>query len=172
MPTERESTFASRTEALKHQKRMQTIESQKEQLPVTLVDRDEASTADKTDKSQAPSRNISDGSDNAAGVSVNESDGKENDPQLLPLNKRLAILRAEVIQGLLNGTGPLFPLGLLSVTESERRGDAVQMFARAEELGLGPEKVRTLTTGFQPGDWTLALEDVDQRTVVILKSKN
>lgn len=169
LPMERISTFASRSEALKHEKRMQTIDSQKEQSLVTLVKPDGNCMAD---VNKASVKMLASGNDSATAVSnVNSEASHEEDSQQLPLNKRLSLLRSEIIQGLLAGTSSLFPLGLLSVTDSERRADASQLFVRALELGLEAEKVRALTTGFQPGDRSLGLEGIDKRTVVVLKRK-
>lgn len=161
----REETYATREEAIKNQRRKETLIARSEQSLVGVLTNGEVKVVD-TNKTMAPTAAIE--KNHVDKTCENQAPSVERKVEGMPPAKRL---REEIVDGMLAGVSPLFPTGLLSVTETERRADAAGTFARAAALGLAPEKVRALAIGFQPGDWKIAFEDQQDRVLIILKHK-
>lgn len=164
-PVVREETYATREEAIKNQRRKETLIARSEQSLVGVLTNGEVKVVD-TNKTMAPTAAIE--KNHVDKTCENQAPSVERKVEGMPPAKRL---REEIVDGMLAGVSPLFPTGLLSVTETERRADAAGTFARAAALGLAPEKVRALAIGFQPGDWKIAFEDQQDRVLIILKHK-
>lgn len=164
-PVVREETYATREEAIKNQRRKETLIARSEQSLVGVLTNGEVKVVD-TNKTMAPTAAIE--KNHVDKTCENQAPSVERKVEGMPPVKRL---REEIVDGMLAGVSPLFPTGLLSVTETERRADAAGTFARAAALGLAPEKVRALAIGFQPGDWKIAFEDQQDRVLIILKHK-
>lgn len=164
-PIVREETYATREEAIKYQRRKETLIARSEQSLVGVLTNGEVQVVD-TNKTMAPTADIE--KNHVDKTCENQAPSVERKVEGMPPAKRL---REEIVDGMLAGVSPLFPTGLLSVTETERRADAAGTFARAAALGLAPEKVRALAIGFQPGDWKIAFEDQQDRVLIILKHK-
>jgi hypothetical protein len=164
-PVVREETYATREEAIKNQRRKETLIARSEQSLVGVLTNREVQVVD-TNKTMAPTADIE--KNHVDKTCENQAPSVERKVEGMPPAKRL---REEIVDGMLAGVSPLFPTGLLSVTETERRADAAGTFARAAALGLAPEKVRALAIGFQPGDWKIAFEDQQDRVLIILKHK-
>lgn len=164
-PVVREETYATREEAIKNQRRKETLIARSEQSLVGVLTNGEVQVVD-TNKTMAPTADIE--KNHVDKTCENQAPSVERKVEGMPPAKRL---REEIVDGMLAGVSPLFPTGLLSVTETERRADAAGTFARAAALGLAPEKVRALAIGFQPGDWKIAFEDQQDRVLIILKHK-
>lgn len=160
-----EETYATREEAIKNQRRKETLIARSEQSLVGVLTNGEVQVVD-TNKTMAPTADIE--KNHVDKTCENQAPSVERKVEGMPPAKRL---REEIVDGMLAGVSPLFPTGLLSVTETERRADAAGTFARAAALGLAPEKVRALAIGFQPGDWKIAFEDQQDRVLIILKHK-
>ena len=164
-PVVREETYATREEAIKNQRRKETLIARSEQSLVGVLTNGEVKVVD-TNKTMAPTAAIE--KNHVDKTCENQALSVERKVEGMPPAKRL---REEIVDGMLAGVSPLFPTGLLSVTETERRADAAGTFARAAAQGLAPEKVRALAIGFQPGDWKIAFEDQQDRVLIILKHK-
>ena len=164
-PVVREETYATREEAIKNQRRKETLIARSKQSLVGVLTNGEVKVVD-TNKTMAPTAAIE--KNHVDKACENQALSVERKVEGMPPAKRL---REEIVDGMLAGVSPLFPTGLLSVTETERRADAAGTFARAAALGLAPEKVRALAIGFQPGDWKIAFEDQQDRVLIILKHK-
>ena len=164
-PVIREETYATREEAVKNQKRKDTLIARSEQNLVGVLANGEVTIVD-TNKTMTQTTVIE--KNHVDKTCENQAPSVERKVEGMPPAKRL---REEIVDGMLAGVSPLFPTGLLSVTETERRADAAGTFARAAALGLAPEKVRALAIGFQPGDWKIAFEDQQDRVLIILKHK-
>lgn len=164
-PVVREETYATREEAIKNQRRKETLIARSKQSLVGVLTNGEVKVVD-TNKTMAPTAAIE--KNHVDKTCENQALSVERKVEGMPSAKRL---REEIVDGMLAGVSPLFPTGLLSVTETERRADAADTFARAAALGLAPEKVRALAIGFQPGDWKIAFEDQQDRVLIILKHK-
>lgn len=164
-PVVREETYATREEAVKNQRRKETLIARSEQSLVGVLTNGEVKVVD-TNKTMAPTAAIE--KNHVDKTCEKQAPSVEREVDGMPPAKRL---RGEIVEGMLAGVSPLFPTGLLSVTETERRADAAGTFARAAVLGLAPEKVRALAIGFQPGDWKIAFEDQQDRVLIILKHK-
>lgn len=164
-PVVREETYATREEAIKNQRRKETLIARSEQSLVGVLTNGEVKVVD-TNKTMAPTAAIE--KNHVDKTCENQAPSVERKVEGMPPAKRL---REEIVNGMLAGVSPLFPTGLLSLTETERRADAAGTFARAAALGLAPEKVRALAIGFQPGDWKIAFEDQQDRVLIILKHK-
>ena len=164
-PVIREETYATREEAVKNQKRKDTLIARSEQNLVGVLANGEVTIVDTnktmTQTSVIEKTHVDKNCENQKSSVEREVDG------MSPAKR----LREEIVDGMLAGVSPLFPTGLLSLTETERRADAAGTFARASSLGLTPEKVKALAIGFQPGDWKIAFEDQQDRVLIILKHK-
>ena len=137
-PVVREETYATREEAIKNQRRKETLIARSKQSLVGVLTNGEVKVVD-TNKTMAPTAAIE--KNHVDKACENQALSVERKVEGMPPAKRL---REEIVDGMLAGVSPLFPTGLLSVTETERRADAAGTFARAAALGLAPEKVRAL----------------------------
>lgn len=164
-PVIREETYATREEAVKNQKRKDTLIARSEQNLVGVLANGEVTIVD-TNKTMTQTTVIE--KNHVDKNCENQKSSVEREVDGMSPAKRL---REEIVDGMLAGVSPLFPTGLLSLTETERRADAAGTFARASSLGLTPEKVKALAIGFQPGDWKIAFEDQQDRVLIILKHK-
>lgn len=164
-PVIREETYATREEAVKNQKRKDTLIARSEQNLVGVLANGEVTIVD-TNKTMTQTSVIE--KNHVDKNCENQKSSVEREVDGMSPAKRL---REEIVDGMLAGVSPLFPTGLLSLTETERRADAAGTFARASSLGLTPEKVKALAIGFQPGDWKIAFEDQQDRVLIILKHK-
>lgn len=164
-PVIREETYATREEAVKNQKRKDTLIARSEQNLVGVLANGEVTIVD-TNKTMTQTTVIEKNHVDKNCETQKSSVEREMDG-MSPAKR----LREEIVDGMLAGVSPLFPTGLLSLTETERRADAAGTFARASSLGLTPEKVKALAIGFQPGDWKIAFEDQQDRVLIILKHK-
>lgn len=164
-PVVREETCATREEAMKNQRRKETLIARSEQSLVGVLTNGEVKVVD-TNKTMASTAAIE--KNHVDKTCEKQAPSVEREVDGMPPAKRL---REEIVEGMLAGVSPLFPTGLLSVTETERRADATGTFARGAALGLAPEKVRALAIGFQPGDWKIGFEDQQDRVLIILKHK-
>lgn len=164
-PVIREETYATREEAVKNQKRKDTLIARSEQNLVGVLANGEVTIVD-TNKTMTQTTVIE--KNHVDKNCETQKSSVEREVDGMSPAKRL---REEIVDGMLAGVSPLFPTGLLSLTETERRADAAGTFARASSLGLTPEKVKALAIGFQPGDWKIAFEDQQDRVLIILKHK-
>lgn len=164
-PVIREETYATREEAVKNQKRKDTLIARSEQNLVGVLANGEVTIVD-TNKTMTQTTVIE--KNHVDKNCETQKSSVEREVDGMSPAKRL---REEIVDGMLAGVSPLFPTGLLSLTETERRADAAGTFARASSLGLTPEKVKALAIGFQPGDWKIAFEDRQDRVLIILKHK-
>ena len=169
-PVEKEQTFATKTEAIKYEKRMKTIENQREQSLVTVRVGDKETLVD-TNKPMKTLEPIEKNHEcKTSEVSPSSAEVK-SEKKILSVQEKLMLLRQEIIDQLLAGTGPLFPSGLMSVTDTERSADAEGVFERGKALGLDATKVAALASGFQPGRWKLSIEALNKRPVITLREK-
>lgn len=169
-PVEKEQTFATKTEALKYEKRMKTIENQREQSLVTVRMGDKETLVD-TNKSMKTLESIEKNHEcKTSEVSPSSAEVK-SEKKILSVQEKLMLLRQEIIDQLLAGVGPLFPSGLMSVTDTERSADAEGVFERGKALGLDSTKVVALASGFQPGRWKLSIEALNKRAIITLREK-
>lgn len=164
-PVVREETYATREEAIKNQRRKETLIARSEQSLVGVLTNGEVKVVD-TNKTMTQTTVIE--KNHVDKNCETQKSSVEREVDGMSPAKRL---REEIVDGMLAGVSPLFPTGLLSLTETERRADAAGTFARASSLGLTPEKVKALAIGFQPGDWKIAFEDQQDRVLIILKHK-
>lgn len=168
---EEEKSFVSKTEALKYEKRMKTIEAQNEQSIVCIQVGDEARIVD-SNKAISNLKSIEKNNGCKTSEGTQLSDEVSNEKPKPTVQNQLMSLRQEIIDQMMAGEGNLFPSGLISITETERKAFAEGIYDRGKAIGIDARKITAIASGFQPGRFKLSIQTLNKRPVVTLKLKD